>query len=610
MRPERERVCPRRKRLEPARILAGFALPVCLSLGLSLGIMASFGASAFAQSIPGVNGTNADPTLIAPDKNLKDREQDLRPHEDKAPQVDTGTATSGDTGTTSDEGPRFTLKEIQISGVTVFKNKILEDKFSPWMDKEVGYSDLLKIASQVTQLYKDNGYITSRAVLPPQEIENGVVKIVVVEGKIGKVEVNGNKTLPDDYVEERLHQKPGEVFRLQTLQKDMLNLSSDSLLDKTHATLKTGNQPGTSDLLIDVADHFPMHFAVGVDNAGRNGIGLWRTSYTFSDENVTGRGDNLILNAVLASHTVAAVGQYKYPLTTNGWNIGGNYSITGIEAGETPSQVLVHGTLSRRDITGKSTRWGLFTDFPIYRSPVNKRWDISGNVGLNFIDSMTYLDGVSLKDIEAKLRKLNPNSQTEKFPILRTLTSQLQAVEQDRTGRWLLGGTVTNGIGFLGGNDAYVKFNTNITRVQALPYGMMVLVRAEGQFTPNRLPFSEKMQLGGANSVRGYSEGDLIADAGYLLSAELRFPLNFLPQKVRNDWQGLVFMDQGQLFKAGTNAIPNTVGRPGSLFGYGVGLRGRLTKYLTARLDLGVATVRDDKQPDLRAHFTLNSNLF
>ncbi|HEY9685438.1 MAG TPA: ShlB/FhaC/HecB family hemolysin secretion/activation protein [Coleofasciculaceae cyanobacterium] len=567
-----------------------------------------------AQSITGVGADNRlEPSVLQP-RGLPtppEQAQPLKPTESKSqPEVDAQGVSGEDTDETEEQSPHFVLREIQISGVTVFPAKVLEEKFTPWIDREIGYKELLLIAANITKLYKENGYITSRAVLPPQEIENGIVIIQVAEGKVGDIKIEGNRYVPDAYIAERIHQKPGDIFRLQTLQKDMLSLSEDYLLNKAHATLKTGERPGSSDLVLDIMDHRPIHLMVGTDNGGRNGIGLWRTSYTLTDENVSGVGDSALLNASISTQTVAAFGQYRYPLTTNGWGVGGNYSFTHVRAGETPNPVLMDGVSDYRSITGKSHRVSLFTDFPIYRSLLNRRWNVAGNLSLNFIDSMTYLDGESLKDVEYELKKVNPLNTVEHFPILRTVSGQVQALEQDRTGRWMLGAGMTGGIVALGGNDAYTKFNASVTRVQALPYGLIGFFRGETQLTPNRLPFAEKMQIGGANSVRGYSEGLLIADSGYLLSAELRYPMSFLPKKIRNDWQGLVFADYGQVFACGSIDEGTPAGNTGTLLGYGIGFRGRVTRYLDARLDLGVASGHKQNQPDFRAHFSLSSTLF
>lgn len=570
-------------------------------------------SSAAHSSPPGVSLPSDSPLL--PSSSHPIRETESSKESVKNPKsMEKESPLSNPSGDASEgallDSPRFILKEILIRGVTVFKASQLEAKFSAYIDKPVNLQDLLKIAGDITQLYKENGYITSRAFISPQDINEGSVTIDVQEGRVGEVQIQGNQSLRQGYLKARIQQKSGDVFRLQALQKDMLYLNGDPLLDKVHATLKAGLKPGTNDLLLEVDDHQPLHMMVGVDNLGRNGIGLWRTQYTVLDENVLGFGDSGYVSAVLASKTVAASGQYQFPLNRFGWKVGANYGFTHVNLGETASPIFIDPSSKIRTLTGNSQQASLFTDFPIYRSLITQRWMISGNVGFNVFESMSYLDGHSLQEVEHALKLLNPGLQKSVFPSLRTLTSTVRASRQDEQGRWLLNASMTNGFAAFGGNMAYVKFNTDLSRIQKLPMGMIGIFRAQGQLTPNRLPFAEKMQIGGSDSVRGYGEGFLMADGGYFLGAELRYPLPFLPLKLKDQWQGLAFVEHGRVFACGNAEPSNALGRPGSLLGYGVGLRGRVSKYLNARLDLGMSTTRNRSQPDIRAHFSLSSQLF
>lgn len=541
----------------------------------------------------------------------KDPNAPLKPTDEKEkPVIETGTG-DGAGPAALDGSPRFVLQELLVNGVTVFKSEDLEAVLSSWIDREVGQAELQTIADEITALYKKHGYITSRAFIPSQDIQGGSVTIQVVEGRIEDIRVEGNKYVREGYIRARITQQPGEVFRIQALEADMLDLSMNSLLDKTHATLKAGDAMGTSDIVISIDDHRPYHLQVGVDNFGRKGIGLWRTNITAWHENLLGYGDSAVASVSLADHTTAVAGQYKFPLGTRGWAVGANFGYTDISAGRTKSRVLIDDELRFRRITADSTRFSLFTEFPLYRTRETRRWNVNGTVALNFIDATTYLDDVPLQEVNHELRKRVPGLQVDKQPVIRTLTSRLQALEQDRLGRWIMGAGMTNAFVGLGGNVAYAKFNADVTRIQALPWGLIGVFRVEGQMTPNRLPFAEKMQIGGSNTVRGFPEGYLIADKGYLTSAEVRFPLKFLPRQIESGWQGLVFAEHGGLFTENDPyGSDSTDGQPGYLTGYGVGLRGQVTKLFNLRVDLAIPVNRRTGNQDVRAHFSVNSQLF
>ena len=590
---------------KPISLLVGFALLLC--------------APAMGQQVPGGgNFGSQDANVIRKDvEDLPEKHEIPDPNANKTAPTYTNEQDTGPSKASSSEGEdTFILQEIKVTGVTAVKSELLEKKLNPWIDRRVGLSDLNKLLDEITAVYHAEGYITSRAVLPPQEIREAVGSVIikVEEGRIGKVVIQGNKNLRRQYIRRRVTLKEGEVFKIQSLQQSALDLSINPLLDKIHATIKAGSEPMTSDIEIEVKDHNPLHLYVGVDNMGRNNIGLWRNSYTLVHSNLLGFGDSLSASVVLATRTKAVSANYQFPLNTKGWTVGGAFSYIDVNAGKSGPIPEADGlSRTRRTITSEGTRFSIFTNYPIYHTPITRKWTLSGNSSLNFIDSTTYLDDKSLRQVNAELNKLPGRFNPDPIPIIRSLTNGVQVAEQDKKGRWLANLSMTNGFAALGGNQAYTRFNVDATRIQQLPLGLLGLFRVEAQSTPNRLPFAEKMQLGGASSVRGYSEGYLIADKGYLASAEVRFPLKFLPDKIEKEWQGLVFAEHGGLFIA-SSGLRSLEGRPGYLFGYGVGLRGRLTQYLNARLDLGWNTTDnsgpDSAQPSLRAHFALTSQVF
>lgn len=508
------------------------------------------------------------------------------------------------------EEVKIVLQELVVSGVTQIEADRLEEKFLPWIGKRVGLQDLLTIAGEITELYKDEGYVTTRAIVPPQQVENGTVHIHVVEGKIGEIKIEGNKWVDMDYIRKRIDAQAGDVFRLQSLEEDVVALNRNTLFDRVHATLKPGDKPGTSDVVVSVDDHFPVHLSLSIDNFGRENIGLYRPGITLSHENLTGNGDSLVSNVTLASDTVSNFVQYSYPLTDDGWTIGGQYAYSRIVIDDDQVAPV-------EKIIGRSHRFQLNMGFPLYTSE-DRRWQATGDVSGYLVDSMVFIDtNQPFADQFGRVffpgRHKLTSIVTDEYARVRAITSGININHHDNHGRWVLRGSMTNGVTLFGGNWAFTKFNTDLTRVQDLTHGFVGILRAQGQFTPNRLPGLEQMQIGGANTVRGYPEGFLLADNGYLFSGEFRFPMNFLlPEKIDHSLQGLVFADYGNVFTTGRPAQTLgghvATGSPGGLFSYGVGVRGQITKHLSGRFDLGIATRNDS--PDLWAHFSINSQLF
>ncbi|MBT6297252.1 MAG: ShlB/FhaC/HecB family hemolysin secretion/activation protein, partial [Nitrospina sp.] len=176
-------------------------------------------------------------------------------------------------------GPAFLVKKIIIEGNTLISDEIL----APLVDVEGGMEVTLGIlalmATEITALYATKGYFLTRAFVPQQEIFDGVVKIKVMEGRIGKITVKGNKKYDaKDFLNMMKSVQEEKVLREQTLENKLLELNS-MLGIKARSILRRGELPGTSDLVLDVTESSRYLFSYDMDNfgslfTGQNRFGL------------------------------------------------------------------------------------------------------------------------------------------------------------------------------------------------------------------------------------------------------------------------------------------------------------------------------------------------
>ncbi len=551
------------------------------------------------------------------DEKKKSTEQILEKKKKTGDAPDIKTSEDDGTNTTDleEEAEEFkiVLNELIVDGVTVLESSVLEETFSKYIGKRMGFTDFVRVASEITDLYKERGYVTTRAILPPQEIKDGTLRIMVIEGRIGKFEITNNKYVSTKYIEKRLHQEEGDVFRLQNLEKDVVGLNNRPILDRVHATLKPGDETGTSDIELRVDDHFPMHVSLNFDNTGRPDIGLYRSGITVQHENFTGVGDSLVANYTRADRTKALSVQYNYPIRDE-WTLGGSYSYSKVNLAG-PSTLVTA-------IQARTHRFGINTALPLYKSK-DGRWQVSADSQAYLVDSMVFLSTdhflINRPNTNPKRltfgKKIRSINREDEFPSVRAITTGVNVQEQDTKGRTVTRLAMTNGIDLFGGNQSYIKFNGDVTRILQLFPGIVGVFRGQMQYTPNRLPGLEQMQIGGNASVRGYSEGFLSGDRGYLLSAEVRYPLYGMPEIIKKRFQGLVFYEMGGVFISDNDwerKINGSVanGTPGRLQSAGVGIRGQVSKNLTGRADIGFVMNPFAGTSDVRLHFGLNSNLF
>jgi hemolysin activation/secretion protein len=168
-----------------------------------------------------------------------------------------------------------------------------------------------------------------------------------------------------------------------------------------------------------------------------------------------------------------------------------------------------------------------------------------------------------------------------------------------------------------GSRPDFFKTEFQLTRLQRLPWGTQGSVSLETQLASSKLFPQEELYVGGADSVRGYPEGDYLADAGLIARFEYLIPCAFLPAQWRlpgakgslgEQVQLVAFLDRGY---GRLRAITGDERVSRNLMGLGGGVRFRFNDTLSARLEWGHAVgdrpLTDDSSSVL--HFRIQSTL-
>ena len=117
------------------------------------------------------------------------------------------------------ESIRFVLRRVNIEGVTAFDKQTLGELYAKDLNKEVNLGIAWKIAAALTERYRSAGYLLSRAYVPQQEVDNGTITVKVVEGYVGKVEINGpvgDQSVVKQMIAHLLSQKPVKADQIES----------------------------------------------------------------------------------------------------------------------------------------------------------------------------------------------------------------------------------------------------------------------------------------------------------------------------------------------------------------------------------------------------------
>jgi hemolysin activation/secretion protein len=394
---------------------------------------------------------------------------------------------------------RFSVNSFRFSGNTVYSEQALKRLVERFVDLQLNLYDLTRAADVVTRLYRDQGYIVARAVIPAQKVENGIVQIEIIEGKVGKIIFEGNHRYSQQSLQNRMTQlAPGMLITGGAMEHDMLLLNDLPGLT-ARATLEPGPQFGTTDVRIRVEEKTFSGY-VQPNNQGRKEIGQWRTDGGLNVNNLLGIGDQLSFQGIVSQGNLMHYGHlgYSVPLTWQGTRLEVGYSATDYSLG---------GTLAVLDIEGDVRSSEINLVHPLMRS---RSQNLSINLGYRTTRLRQRALGVEISDNSIGL--FNPGvrySQIGADASVSSLSTQFYTNFRTNTS-----GTR---------QDAeQLKVEIEGTHLRGLDRNWDLYLRALIVQSHETLADSEKFSLGGPGNVRGYRSSELRGDKGWLATVELR----------------------------------------------------------------------------------------
>ncbi len=564
-----------------------------LALSFTLGVQAQ-----------GINGSDAPlPGSILQDLQLKTVPGQIRPDTQRQapPEANVEDTQSQGQPEQQDNQPtqKVLIKDIQVEGITLLDPLDVERIISAYENRESTFEDIQGLTDQLTTLYRDAGYVTSRVYIPPQKLQNGELKLKALEGKMGKLTIKEGRYFKARSVKYGVSVEPGEPFRIDDLQVDLRRLNENP--DRNvRAVLKPGEQTGETDVELQIRDQFPFHVGLSFDNLGRRVLGNNRAGLRLTHNNVLGFGDSFLSSLSFTRRSFGLVNRYQVPIGDHGTKVGFDHAYSRLRLGE---------EFEPLDIVGRASTYSPF----IMQDFINTdKYKLYADVAFDMKQMDTDFSGTDLN--RDQVRVLRPGINFEEY---------------DRFGRTFMRHELGWGLDVFGATDddeptasragaggQFIRYTGSLIRTQIMPWNTFGIFRVIGQLTPDRLVSAEQFQVGGAFTVRGYKEGQITADNGLLVSAEWRAPFFLFPKTwklpgtdyiLRDNVQLVSFLDYGNGFNIRPIAGES---RSEHVLGTGLGLRARLTRFLTARVDVGVPLFQQPNNDGPRIHFGLQTDLY
>ena len=397
--------------------------------------------------------------------------------------------------------PRFTVNAFAFAGHTAFSERLLKRVVDRFVDFQLNLFELNQAADLVTRYYREHGYPIARAIIPAQKVEKGVVLIEVIEGRIGTVSIVGNKRYSDEMIGARLAGLPASgAVTVERLERGLLLLNDLPGLN-ARATLQPGAEYGLTDMVIKTEEKWAGG-TIGIDNRGSPETGRFRADGSIDINNPLGFGDQLSLRVIHSQHDLLTYGRasYSFPLTASGLRASATYSNVRYDMG---------GDFTRLGIEGEVTNYEAALSYPYLRS---RRRNVF--FGLGFRRTQSF-----------QTTAFGSATERDDHIDLLSFTAQGNWVHEDSAVTNAYVALTSNGkhrTSLLQQDAQYGKLEIDVNHLRAASKTWDLYLRGYWAGSKERLADTEKVAIGGPDSVRGYLPSELRGDTGYQGTVELR----------------------------------------------------------------------------------------
>lgn len=427
---------------------------------------------------------------------------------------------------TLDDQPAFFFKAVRLRGNTKVRTGDLVKPFLPLIGKDVTLKQLENAALQSEYYYKKQGFITTRVLIPSQDIRSGNIVIQVVEGFIEDIEVRGSTTGLQAYFRKMLqpivNDGPSKIFNYKNFERQLLQVR-DFGATKFSVTLLKGSKLGGSKLIVDLKTNSFGGY-VGVNNNLSNQLGDYQIN-----------GNVQFISPTSQPIKFSGAGSYAFPynngLITGFAGISTPIGVQGFTANaqwstsSTNSKDIFDGPGNLETI-GSSNYWSFGIGYPLILERNSKLAISLSGTGQNSTNDL-YLDGDQVTDLS-----------TDKIRSIRLSLDGYYATPRSVN---TLGFRLSQGIGGLGddladdeflsnpfGDSNFTSASLNLSRTQKVfDFGTLVTLKASGQLSSTPLPTPEAFTFGGPLYGRAFKSVYILGDQGASGSVELSQKFDF-----------------------------------------------------------------------------------
>ncbi|MFJ4607264.1 ShlB/FhaC/HecB family hemolysin secretion/activation protein [Pseudomonas atacamensis] len=409
---------------------------------------------------------------------------------------------------------KVNLKTVQIEGGTIYPLNELAEVYKPLIGRQASLAELIEATRNITRRYQQDGYLLSYAFLPQQNFDDGVARVVLVEGYVRDIQMQGDigrvKSLLDKLAAKIQAERPltRKTFeRYTTLMSRIPGVTIQAQVPP----------PGTTDgatTLVAQASRKPFTSTLSTTEDNRNGP---QALLGVSSNSQTSMGEQLSLSGLFPpgddkEHYYRL--DYSQFLDTEGTQL--NVSASRYRA-DPDTEVLVGGG-GRLSTHRENDRYSIGFSTPLIAS-ANEL--LTAGSRLYAVDDKTRYDGINF-----------PFS-TELRTDVRALAFEGDWRKADARQLRILSAGVYQGFDSLGAHTNYDDidldfFRVRLSGVQSDKFldNWQGVLSAALYWSDDTLPDSERAVFGGQNFGRGYPDDQASGDKGWGVAYEVNYSFN------------------------------------------------------------------------------------
>lgn len=521
-----------------------------------------FGASLFISNVMAAPVTPGDLDVIQNQQQQRlQQDQQQRDALTQAHQVELQKTESAPAS-----GPCFEINQISLQQASLITPDTQKRLVAPYINQCLSLDRINQLVRAISEWYVQRGYITSRAFLTEQNLSHGTLNITVLEGKLEAIHLQGasarqlNMAFPT---------RAGRILNLRDIEQGMEQINR---LRTTPVQIEIipSTQPGYSIVNLTSTPEFPLTLGLNMDNSGQRSTGIGQLSGSLVGNDLLGVADRWFVSGGRSSafsdwrdaqNFQAGVSvPYGYGLLDYSYSWSNYHSRFNANSFDWYS----NGDNISNRLSGS---WVLFR---------NGQIKTGLQLGLNHYVSHNWLNQTLLQSSSRKLTSLQIGfNHTQKIAGgVATLNPMLSRgmpwfdAESDK-----------------GKSDDFPKaefrkWSVSSSYQRPVTQKMWWLSSFYAQWSPDRLYGSERLTIGGENSVRGYKEQYLSGDVGGYLRNELNYSLFTLP--ALGEVSTTLALDGGWLQSDKQDRYA-----AGTLWGSSLGL-GTRNAHVSTQLSLGI----------------------